>query len=126
MAERVQQVGNVLESYTNAHAYTRTHMHTHTHLHTHTHMHTHAHAHTRTHTPAATMNDATWEYAMYPFAEWNTPGGDFLAEPSSSASVTFAQFEYEWPGLAQDVQYWVDNPDQDFGFLLKGKEGAST
>ncbi|EGD78787.1 hypothetical protein PTSG_01763 [Salpingoeca rosetta] len=70
----------------------------------------------------ATMYDVTWNHAMYPFKAWTTPGGDFVANPSATTAVSFAQMEYEWAGLEADVQFWADHPSEDFGFILIGDE----
>eukprot|EP00043_Microstomoeca_roanoka_P007026 m.68010 g.68010 ORF g.68010 m.68010 type:complete len:960 (-) comp13663_c0_seq1:373-3252(-) len=72
----------------------------------------------------ATTSDATWLHTMYPDTFWDTPGGDFVSAPSSVASVSFSQRQYEWLNLAADVQSWVDTPNQDYGFILLGDEDS--
>lgn len=86
----------------------------------------------------ATKNDATWLYTFFNPAtpssspQWTQPGaqGDYVATPSATVIVKGGQGKvtsYAWSGtsLAADVQFWVDHPDSDFGWLLKGNESAS-
>ena len=68
-------------------------------------------------------NDATWLHTFYPNSTWSTPGGDFNAAASSNANIgsgagTFA-------GLASDVQDMLDNPANNFGWIILGDEAAS-
>lgn len=72
----------------------------------------------------ATPGDATWEYRFWPVAFWTTPGGDFIPAPSASAIVPLAPGPVTWgpaPGLAADVQAWVDGAPSD-GWILIGDE----
>lgn len=80
----------------------------------------------------AADGDATWLYASYNAADptssiaWETPGGDFEAAASASALLPDdggGQF-YSWSGagMAADVQAWLDNPAENFGWLLMGDE----
>ena len=74
----------------------------------------------------AAEGDATWKYRLYDTVEWQTPGGDF--EPTASATTSVDNVgDYVWstPELAEDVQYWLDHPDEDFGWLLHGQEDTS-
>jgi hypothetical protein len=71
----------------------------------------------------ATPGDATWLHAFYPDQAWLTPGGDF--DPAASAMQAVGDVgTYEWtgPGLAADVQRWLDHPVTNFGWLLQGDE----
>jgi hypothetical protein len=67
----------------------------------------------------------------FPFHEqsqWTTPGGDFAAEASATASVGGAETVGEWTGarLASDVQQWIDNPATNFGWaILSAIEGTT-
>ena len=36
------------------------------------------------------------------------------------------QFKGTGSGLAADVQFWLDNPSSDFGWILFGEEGSAT
>lgn len=74
----------------------------------------------------AVAPDATWLHREFDTVFWAEPGSDFVASPSGSAPigagtgpVTFATS----PGLVADVQAWVNDPDQNFGWILLGEEG---
>jgi hypothetical protein len=81
----------------------------------------------------ATQGDATWLHTFYdasnPAASptWNSPGGDF--EPAASAAATVADdsgggqlFTWSSAAMAADVQSWLTDPAQNFGWLLQGDE----
>ncbi len=74
---------------------------------------------------AATANDTTWTHTFYPGSFWATPGGDFSATVSGTASVG-GNGSYSWGSTAQmiaDVQGWLNNPASNHGWILKGPEG---
>lgn len=75
--------------------------------------------------PAAVL-DATWLHTFFADRFWQNPGGDFVAAPSATATVGGVGF-YSWegPGLAADVQAWVDEPGGNHGWLLAGNENTS-
>ena len=69
--------------------------------------------------------DATWKHSFSPGSNWTTLGGDFAAAASGSASVGTTLTSYAWsstPGMIADVQHWLDNPAQDFGWAVLGQE----
>lgn len=70
--------------------------------------------------------DATWIHRFYPDSLWLAPGGDFTGEPAGAVEVGDVGF-YSWSGsgLVADVQFWVDHPEHDFGWLLSGDETAN-
>jgi len=78
----------------------------------------------------ATTGDATWTYRFYPDAlsgKWSSPGGDYESTASATASVGDAG-SYTWgstPNLVSDVQTWLDQPGNNFGWILIGGEGTS-
>lgn len=74
---------------------------------------------------SATVNDATWLAAFYPSTLWTTAGGVF-SSTSSGSNIVDAAGDYTWadPGMDADVQSWVDNPTQNFGWVLKGSESG--
>lgn len=71
----------------------------------------------------STAGDATWVHTFFSGSTWATPGGDFLAASSATTSVG-AVGAYSWTGtgLIADVQNWLDNPTDNFGWLVMGDE----
>lgn len=79
-------------------------------------------------------NDATWLYTFYDAASpslsstWSTPGGYFSASPSASAVDNGgAGSLVTWSGSAMvgDIQGWLNNPADNFGWLMQGNESTS-
>lgn len=72
----------------------------------------------------AQPDDATWLHRFFPSMLWGAPGGDF--QPASSTfTVVDEPGAYTWgsaPGMVGDVQAWVDEPANNFGWLLVGSE----
>ncbi len=79
----------------------------------------------------ASDGESNWNDRMQGSASWTTPGAadDALDSASASAQVTSARnASYTWngPGLTEDVQFWVDNSAQNFGWLMRSRaEGTS-
>lgn len=72
----------------------------------------------------AEPGDATWLHRFYADALWTTPGGDFEPVASDSA-VVIADGFYSWGStgaLIADVQNWLDNPAQNYGWTILGNE----
>jgi FtsP/CotA-like multicopper oxidase with cupredoxin domain len=78
--------------------------------------------------PAAT-GDATWLHTFFNTDFWSSPGGDFDAAGSAFTAVG-GNGAYTWASTARmvsDVQFWLDNPGSDFGWIVVGNEaGAAT
>lgn len=73
----------------------------------------------------ATSGDATWLHRSAPGSFWASPGGDYVAAPSAMLAVdTLGPARWTSLGLANDVQTWVDAPDQNHGWVLVGNETA--
>ncbi len=71
--------------------------------------------------------DATWFFSRFDTENWATPGGVFAPAASASAVVNAAGL-YTWgstPDLIVDAQRWLDNPEENFGWLLKGGESEA-
>ena len=70
--------------------------------------------------------DATWLHTFFPDTFWAAPGGDF--DPVASATTMVdAEGPYSWgtsAGMEADVSAWVDDPGQNFGWLVLGDEGG--
>lgn len=76
---------------------------------------------------SATLNDATWIHNFFSSSQWNTAGGDYNTTATASTSVN-AVGSYSWSGanLVTDVQDMLDNPNQNFGWILIGDESVGT
>jgi spore coat protein A len=76
----------------------------------------------------STTGDATWIHTFFANQFWTTPGGDFVAQPSSTRAVPFATGDYLWtgPGLIADVQQWVNTPTSNKGWMVVGTENQTS
>ena len=74
----------------------------------------------------ATNGDATWLHRSFASSTWSTPGGDFEAAASGTASVGTTGTTATWStaGMVADVQSWVDTPSSNFGWILIGDEST--
>lgn len=69
----------------------------------------------------ATPNDATWKHALFNTVDWTTLGGDFVAKESASQSITGLD-AVVWGSTSQmiaDVQSWLDDPQNNFGWMIR-------
>ena len=69
----------------------------------------------------ADSEEATWNERDFGVSEWSEAGGaartDYVATSSATANVSgFGAFS--WNGLKEDVQIWLDNPNQNFGWIF--------
>ena len=71
----------------------------------------------------ATPNDATWRHRFFDTVFWTAEGGDFSATVSASQSVGPVGV-YTWSSsqMRVDVQSWLDDPANNFGWLVLGDE----
>ena len=78
----------------------------------------------------AMPGDATWFHRLYKTELWTDPGGTFAVTPSASATVGPALGDYVWqcnPDLLTDLQHWLDNGSDNFGWIvIGGEEGGGT
>lgn len=79
---------------------------------------------------AAFDDEATWNARLYGTAHWTEPGAkkDAVATPSASAVVGDSMGEivsWSGPGLVRDVQFWLDNPASNYGWLLTSQDEVS-
>jgi spore coat protein A len=76
---------------------------------------------------AATTGDATWLHRFFNTTFWSTAGGTFASTGSANLSVAGGNALYTWtaPGLAADLQGWIDTPGTNFGWILRGDESSS-
>jgi hypothetical protein len=76
---------------------------------------------------ASTTGDATWIHTFYDTSLWGTAGGEFGAPVSASTSVgDMGVYDWSGTGLVQDVQAWLDNPSQNFGWTIVGDESGAS
>ena len=74
----------------------------------------------------AAPGDATWLHTFHPGSFWSAAGGDFSGTISGSL-VVGASGGYTFPssaGMVADVQAWIDNPAQNFGWCVRGNEST--
>lgn len=75
----------------------------------------------------AVAGDATWLHSDFGTSAWTQPGGDFVADPSATITVS-GTGTYTWGlngELLDDVQFWSDNPAQNYGWAIIGSEADS-
>ncbi len=78
--------------------------------------------------PAQT-GDATWLHRVFNSVMWTMPGGDFDTSAMSASESVDGVGSYNWGSTAKmiaDVQFWVDNPDSSFGWIVMGNEAATS
>ncbi len=72
--------------------------------------------------PAAD-GDATWLHRQFPTETWDTPGGDFVQDASGSTDVAgLGQYTWTAPEMVADVEAWLLDSSQNFGWILLGNE----
>jgi len=71
----------------------------------------------------AEPGDTTWLHRFYPDVFWTIPGGDFVSGASATTHVSMDGV-WKWASaqVVKDVQFWLDYPGSDFGWLIKGDE----
>lgn len=69
--------------------------------------------------------DATWDDAKFGLSVWISPGGDFLS-PVATTTIEATNGTYAWSsaGMASNVQNWLDDPGNNFGWILIGNEST--
>jgi spore coat protein A len=75
---------------------------------------------------ASTTNDATWIHRFYPATLWTTAGGDYASQASATTPVGDNGF-YSWSSviMLSDVQDWLDNPANNYGWIIVGDEATA-
>lgn len=76
--------------------------------------------------PAQT-GDATWLHSSYPTTFWPSAGGNFAPLPSFTMPTGLGLYTSPLSlGMVTDVQFWLDTPAQNFGWLLKTSEALAS
>jgi uncharacterized protein (TIGR03118 family) len=78
----------------------------------------------------ATAGETTWNARILGTANWTTAGAKSNAAATASASTAVGSTDnakYSWtgPGLVADVQRWLNDPAQNFGWLLTSRAEGS-
>ena len=69
--------------------------------------------------------DATWNFSFFNTDDWQITGGDFVNTPSATQPLSSSgPITWSSPNLVSDVQSWVENPDQNFGWIILLDESA--
>ncbi len=80
----------------------------------------------------ALPGDATWSHSSWDTNAWTVPGGlegvDYSAAISTTAYIEGERttpYFFESGGTIQDVQFWLDHPESNFGWMLKSEDELS-
>jgi len=68
--------------------------------------------------------DATWAHTFWPNRTWLDAGGDFVETSSAELNISIVG-NYTFGStadMAGDVQLWLDQPPQNYGWILIGDE----
>ena len=74
----------------------------------------------------AVTGDSTWDDRFYMESAWTASGAeadtDYVASASADQSVSAlaASVDVIWSDLATDVEFWLDNPESNFGWIMIG------
>ncbi|MEL7342899.1 MAG: DNRLRE domain-containing protein, partial [Bacteroidota bacterium] len=75
---------------------------------------------------AASGGDATWLHAFSDTINWTTAGGDFQELASASTSINNSgSYTFSSMDLLGDINFWLEQPDQNFGWVLIGDESTA-
>ena len=78
------------------------------------------------------LNDASWNCSFNNGSgscntPWTNPGGDFNSSSIASTVVhSIAVYNWSSANMIASVQNWVDNPSQNFGWIILGEESSAT
>jgi glucose/arabinose dehydrogenase len=78
----------------------------------------------------ASAGESTWNARLHGSANWTTVGAASDASAVASATVAIGSTEgvaYSWggEGVLNDVQFWLDNPSKNSGWLLRSLSEAT-
>ena len=72
-------------------------------------------------------DDATWIHTFYADSFWVNPGGDYIETPSATLEME-QEGTYIWKeqqGILDDLQFWLNQPDKNYGWILLGNEDGT-
>ena len=80
----------------------------------------------------ALAGDATWSHSFWNTNGWTAPGGlegtdysDAISSSAGIAGVSSEPYFFESGGALGDVQFWLDHPESNFGWMLKTEDELS-
>ncbi len=78
------------------------------------------------HGAAPDPGDATWNYAFYSTTPWTIAGGDWSSSltdiADASVTGTLASFTWSSAAMVTDVQNWLNDPSNNFGWVIKNAD----
>ena len=74
----------------------------------------------------AEFDDATWLHTFSPDFIWTTMGGDYVMDESAVIAVGPDKGSYIWESssMIDDVESWIKNPEENYGWILIGDENS--
>lgn len=76
---------------------------------------------------SAATGDATWIHNFLPSSTWTNAGGDF--NPNASAAISSSgggMISFGSSQLTADVNNWLTNPSQNFGWIVIADESSTS
>lgn len=74
-----------------------------------------------------TEGDASWSHAIFPGTQWIKSGGDYDLEYSALDTVSLGEEAvFRSERLTIDVNFWLQNPSSNFGWILVGDEFSTS
>jgi hypothetical protein len=70
----------------------------------------------------AQAGDATWLFSLFDTTAWAFAGGDFGGASATTQVDAIGTWQWTGGGLIADVQKWLDQPQSNFGWLLRSAE----
>ena len=71
--------------------------------------------------------DATWIHTFFNSDTWTTPGGDYTPTVSATGPIAGAGgYTLSSTTMRADVQFWLDTPTQNYGWIAIGDESSPT
>ncbi|MEY2725914.1 MAG: hypothetical protein RLZZ458_1781 [Planctomycetota bacterium] len=70
----------------------------------------------------AQARDATWLFSLFDNSAWTSPGGDFGGASATTQVDGLGTWQWTGGGLVADVQQWLDQPQFNFGWILRSPE----